>query len=90
MRELLEQIDWESTLCPLDIHTAWQLFSTKFTAILNTWIPFGTPIPKKNLFMTHRALRLKIRNVNYGINLDQLTPPQIINHIAKLGMSFKN
>ena len=33
MRELLEQIHWESIICPLDIHTAWQTFSSLFTAI---------------------------------------------------------
>ena len=66
MRELLEHIDWEGILCPLDIHGAWQLFSIRFTGILNVCIPFGIPRPKKNLFMTHRALRLKTRNVNCG------------------------
>ena len=60
MRELLEQIDWESIICPLDIHTAWQTFSSLFTATLNSCIPFSTPRPKKNnIYMTRRGLCLK-------------------------------
>ena len=59
MRELLEQIDWESIICPLDIHTAWKTFSSLFTATLNSCIPFSTPRPKKNIFMTRRGLCLK-------------------------------
>ena len=59
MRELLEQIDWESIIYPLDIHTAWQTFSSLFTATLNSCIPFSIPRPKKNIFMTRRGLCLK-------------------------------
>ena len=35
MRELLEQIDWEGILCPLDIHGAWQLFSIRYCQARN-------------------------------------------------------
>ena len=73
MRELLERIDWEGILCPLDIHAAWHLFSIRFTdVLLDVWIPFGMPRPKKNLFITHiymhRALRLKNKECKLWIN----------------------
>ena len=35
MRELLEQIDWEGILCPLDIHGAWQFVSISYCQARN-------------------------------------------------------
>ena len=66
MRQLLGEIDWENILGPMDIHSAWKFFTTKFTEILNECIPFDFPRSKKNLFMTNKA---RIKNVNYGTNI---------------------
>ena len=38
MRQLLQDVDWEDILRPLDIHLAWQLFANKCTDIINNCI----------------------------------------------------
>ena len=61
MRSLLEAVNWEEFLNPLDIYSAWNLFVSKFSSILDECIPLDIPKPKKSLFLNTAALRLKNR-----------------------------
>ena len=55
MRQLLQEIDWDDNLSPLDIHSAWQCFATKFTNIINECIPLYLSRKKKNIYATHKV-----------------------------------
>ena len=55
MRQLLQDIDWDDNLSPLDIHSAWQYFATKFTIVINGCIPLYLSTKKKNIYATHRS-----------------------------------
>ena len=46
---------------PLDIYSAWNLFISKFSSILDECIPLDIPKPKRSLFLNTAALRLKNR-----------------------------
>ena len=57
MRSLLEAVNWEEFLNPLDIYSAWNLFVSKISSILDERIPLDIPKPK-NLFLNTAALTL--------------------------------
>ena len=57
MRQLISDVDWENILNPLDLQVAWHYFSTVFDEIKS--IPLDLLRPKKNIYMSHKALRLK-------------------------------
>ena len=58
MRQLLQDVNWDDILNPLDIHSAWQLFANKFTDIINECIPECIS-RKKNIFVTRRVFSLR-------------------------------
>jgi len=60
MRDLIEEVDWDDILSPLNIHCAWKLFTKKFTAFIDECIPQDIP-RKKNIFMNHSAINLRNR-----------------------------
>jgi len=35
MRDLVEEVDWDDILSPLNTHCAWKLFTKKFTAFID-------------------------------------------------------
>ena len=59
MRQLISDVDWESILNPFDLQDAWHYFSTVFDDIIAKSIPLDLPHHKKNIYMSHKALRLK-------------------------------
>ena len=59
MCQLISNVDWEDVLNPLDLHNAWDYFSATFDDIVLKCIPLEVPRPKKNIYITHKALRLK-------------------------------
>ena len=60
MRQLISDIDWENILNPLDLQDAWHYFSTVFDDnIVAKSIPLYLLHSKKNIYMSHKALRLK-------------------------------
>ena len=59
MRQLISDVDWESILNPLDLQDAWHYFSTVFDDIIAKSIPLDLPHHKKNIYMSHKAFRLK-------------------------------
>ena len=63
MRQLISDVDWENILNPLalDLQDAWHYFSTVFDDIVAKSIPLILDLlrPKKNIYMSHKALRLK-------------------------------
>lgn len=61
MRNLIEEVNWDEILSPLDIHSAWQIFVTKFTDFLDDCIPLDVPRRKLCIFMNQRALNLRNR-----------------------------
>jgi len=38
-RDLIEDVNWEDILSPLNIHCAWKLFTKKFIAFIDECIP---------------------------------------------------
>ena len=61
MRQLLQDVNWEDTLNPLDIHSAWQFFASKFTDVVNRCIPLCINRKKKNIYVTCRVFSLRNR-----------------------------
>ena len=59
MRQLISDVDWENILNPLDLQDAWHYFSTVFDDIVAKSIPLDLLRPKKNIYMSHKALHLK-------------------------------
>ena len=58
-RSLLEAVTWDDFLNPLDIYSAWNLFVSKLSSILDECIPLDIPKSKKSLFLNTAALRIK-------------------------------
>ena len=46
MRNLIEEVNWDEILSPLNIHSAWQLFAKTFTDILDDCVPQDVPRKK--------------------------------------------
>ena len=61
MRQLLQDVNWKDTLNPLDIHSAWQFFASKFTDVVNRCIPLCINRKKKNIYVTCRVFSLRNR-----------------------------
>ena len=59
MRELLQEINWDDNLSPLDIYSAWQFFATEFTIMINEYIPLYVFKKKKNIHPTHEVFYLR-------------------------------
>jgi len=49
LRDLIQEVNWDDTLSPLNIHCAWKLFATKFTDFVNECIPYNIPRMKSIL-----------------------------------------
>jgi len=39
LRELIQEVNWDDILSPLNIYCGWKLFATKFTNFINECIP---------------------------------------------------
>ena len=52
-------IGMPDNLSPLDIHSAWQCFATKFTNIINECIPLYHSRKKKTIYATHKVFYLR-------------------------------
>ena len=59
VRQLLQEIDWDDNLSPLDIHSALQFFATKFTSMIKECIPLYLSRKKKNIYATHKVFYLR-------------------------------
>ena len=66
MRDLIEEVDWDDILSPLNIHCAWKLFTKKFTAFIDECIP--QDIPRKLISSTVELLIYETENENCGIS----------------------
>jgi len=73
MRDLIEEVDWDDILSPLNIHCAWKLFTKKSTAFIDKCIP--QDIPRKNIFMNRRAINLQNRKQKLWNNYIHSKPP---------------
>jgi len=49
LTDLIQEVNWNDTLSPLNIHCAWKLFATKFTYFINECIPYNIPRTKSIL-----------------------------------------
>ena len=69
MCQLISNVDWEDVLNPLDLHNAWDYFSTTFDDIVCTQVHTFRSIETKEkyLYDTEPSVS-KIRNANFGID----------------------
>ena len=65
MRRIISDVDWENILNPLDLHDAWHYFSTVFDKTVAKSIPLDLLHPRKNIYMSHKALCLKNKKCNF-------------------------
>ena len=63
LRELIQEVNWDDILSPLNIHFAWKLFVKKFSGFIDECIPQDIP-RRKSVFMNCRALNLKTEIIN--------------------------
>ena len=61
IRSLLEAVNWEDFLNPLNIYSAWNLFVSKFSSILNECIPLDILKPK-NSILKYCCFVLRLKN----------------------------
>ena len=59
LRCLLDAIDWNGELANLDVNQQWSYFSNILTNCLNDSIPLCKPRARKNIYITHEAIRMK-------------------------------
>jgi len=90
MRQLISDIDWENDLNPLHLQDAWHYFSTVFDDIVAKCIPLDLPRPKKNIYMTNKALRLKNKKCKLWNRYIATRSPSIFNAYRKTRNELRN
>ena len=59
MRQNLEMYDWDDALDQLDINEAWNCFYNLFDNLISECIPLSKSKNRKNIYITHEAMKLK-------------------------------